>query len=72
MRPFRSRGCDGSSSLSRRLVWWIDVVVVRAWPPFTMSWVLHGLDGEKAKAANTPHIILGVVSGPSLQFSSAV
>jgi hypothetical protein len=30
--PFRSRGCDGSSTLPCCLVWWIDVIVVRAWP----------------------------------------
>jgi hypothetical protein len=34
--------------------------------------VLHGLDGEKAKVANTPHIIPGVGFGPSLRFSLVV
>jgi hypothetical protein len=72
MHPFRSRACDGLSSLPCHLIWWIVAIVIQARPPFAMSGVLHGLDGEKAKAANTPHIIPGVGFGPSLRFSLVV
>jgi hypothetical protein len=65
---FCSRGCDGSSSLLPPLIGWIDVIVVWARPPFTMSGALHGLDGKDAEASSTPHIIPGVGSEPSLRF----
>jgi hypothetical protein len=64
--PLRSRGHDRSSSLLHCLVGWIDIVVVRARPPFALSEALYRLDGEKAKVANSPRIIPGVGSGPSL------
>jgi hypothetical protein len=40
--------------------------------PFIVSEELHGFDGEGAKAANTPRIMLGMDFEPSLRFSSVV
>jgi hypothetical protein len=37
-----------------------------------VSGALHGFDGEKAKVAGMPRIILGVDSEPSLRFASVV
>jgi hypothetical protein len=65
---FHSRGHDGSSSLLCRLV---NVIVVWARPPFAVSEVLHDLDAKKAKVRNTPRIILGMGSRPSLLFSKS-
>jgi hypothetical protein len=67
-RPFHSCGHDGLSSLLCRLVGWIDVIVLRAQPPFTVSEALHGLDGKKTKATNTPNIIPGWVLGHHFSF----
>jgi hypothetical protein len=68
----RSHGCDGSPSLLPQDVGSINIVGIRARPPFAESGALHGLDDEKAEAHSMPRFILGVGSEQSLQFSFMV
>jgi hypothetical protein len=55
----RTREHDGPPFLLPHHVGWIDVVGMRAQPPFVVSGTLHGLDGEKAKVPSMLCFILG-------------
>jgi hypothetical protein len=68
--PFHIRVHNRSPSLPPCHTGQIDVAIRRAQSPFAVSGMLHGLDGEKAKAPGMPRIIPGAGSEPSLQFSS--
>jgi hypothetical protein len=72
MHSIQSHGHDGLPSLLPHHISWIDVVDVRARSQFAVSGAMHSLDGEKAKAPSTPHIIQVVGSEMPLQFSSMV
>jgi hypothetical protein len=69
---FQSREHDGPLSLLLHRIRCIDAAVMRAQSPIVMSGPLHGLDGEKAEAPSTPHIIPGVGFEPSFHFSFMV
>jgi hypothetical protein len=70
--PFHDHVRHGPPSLLPHHVERLDVVVIQARSPFTVSGALHGLDGKKAKALGTPHIISGMGTEPYLWFSSMV
>jgi hypothetical protein len=69
MRPFQSRGCDGSPSSLPCHAGRIIVVDTWARSPLTMSGALHDMDGKKAEAPSTPRTVPGVDYEWPLQFS---
>jgi hypothetical protein len=72
MHSFRSHGRDGPPSLLPHHISWTDVVVMQARPPFTVSGVLQGSDGENAEPPSTSRIIPVAGSKTPLQFFSSV
>jgi hypothetical protein len=70
--PFHNRMHDGPPSLLPHHAGRIDVVVIHAQSPFTVSGALHGLDDKKVMVPGTPCIISGVGSERPLRFSSMI
>jgi hypothetical protein len=69
---FLSCECDRQPSLLPHCVRWVSAVGMQDQPPFVVSGMLDGSDGEKVEAPSMPCIIPGAGSESTLLFSFVV